>query len=645
MRRIRIVRILLLLVLVLLAALVVVSFRDRPAALRVVGQSTNDGEKVAEGIDYIHFKGDETSLDLEAGEVRQLEDGSYRALDVQRLGIPREGAGPLLVRAQRADVRGPDGERTMDIREEVVIRDPEAGLTVTLPQLDVDEVAGVARSVGEIRFEGPASRGRASQLVYGLDGQPSTLEQPVFEDFSGARIEAARAILHDGLEDVELDGGVNGDRGAEWFRATRLRLRRDDLGRLRRAEATENVAALIENAAGARLEITAGTLDAEWAADGNLLRSRLDEDASVRLGNDLLSARLIEGERLLGANDGWRVTASGDVYLLGRSAEGPAWLRAERLDATLDAALAVREAEALGRVRFESAATLAESDRGRYDPTRAGREILLTSTGARKTRMSRDRTRVAADEIALDRAGGRIHATGHVDATLLPGTNGATPAGLFRTEEAVHFVAHQLEGERRGGQLVFSGAVRAWQGERNLSAERVIVDQLARTLVAEGKVTTRIPRLAGRAAAAEADYIQVSADRLEYDERTRRGVFTGGVRATVVEGRLECERLELLLADGGAGMREAWAFEDVRVEFRRTEPGAAPEIVSGTADRLSYLPAEATVRLYGDRRPAAVRRHGARDATTSGRVLRYQLDVGTLEVESADSAPARIRGS
>jgi hypothetical protein len=50
-----------------------------------------------------------------------------------------------------------------------------------------------------------------------------------------------------------------------------------------------------------------------------------------------------------------------------------------------------------------------------------------------------------------------------------------------------------------------------------------------------------------------------------------------------------------------------------------------------------------TIRLLGDRVPASVRRIGQGGGTTTGRVLRYRLDTGTLDVESGEQGPGRIR--
>jgi lipopolysaccharide export system protein LptA len=68
-----------------------------------------------------------------------------------------------------------------------------------------------------------------------------------------------------------------------------------------------------------------------------------------------------------------------------------------------------------------------------------------------------------------------------------------------------------------------------------------------------------------------------------------------------------------------------------------------PRPISGTADRLVYKPALASVRLFGDEAPAVVRRIGEGGGTTKGRELHYRLDTGALDVESGEQGSGRIR--
>ena len=649
MQRIRFFRVLLPTALILFLALLIVSLRDRPP-VHGTPMSNNgvQSERGATGVTLIEIDGERKALDFVADVVEPQPDGGYHLEMIERLTISRENGAPLIIRARGADIEGPAGARKIVARDEVIITDPEAGLVLTLPQLEVYEADGEARSIGEIVLEGAGSSGRASRLVYGLAGQPSQLYDPLIERADGTTTRADQAILFDGLDDVEFQGAVEASRGEERFTADRLRLRRDAEERLRDAEASGQVAGRFLTASGALADLRSERLEAHWDTEGELERMLLGGNASVGRATDSISASSIEAVRDAAATDPWSVSAEGTVYAQGRFGGGPAWIRSETLRASLNDSLEFRSATAEGHVRVEAPSTRAEADRAEFDATIGLGEIRLLAVGNRKARMARERTRVAAESIVTDPRGIGLRADGRVEATLMPGEDGLGTAGadgLFLGEQAIHFVAVSLEGHDSANRLVFRGGVRGWQGERNLSADEIELRRLDNSLGARGNVTTRVPREADGAILAETDFLQIAADDLDYDGGTRRAVYRGHVRVTLLEGWLEADRIEVQLSEDEGGIHEIWAYDNVRIEFRDLEERDAPRLVSGTADRVSYVPGEQTVRLFGDEKPASVRRLGTQGATTTGRVLRYQLDVGTLEVESGEQAPASIRGS
>ena len=105
--------------------------------------------------------------------------------------------------------------------------------------------------------------------------------------------------------------------------------------------------------------------------------------------------------------------------------------------------------------------------------------------------------------------------------------------------------------------------------------------------------------------------------------------------ASLAEGWLETARLVVVQRRPEGGIREVRAFDGVRLEFSRADERGMPVPVTGTADRLVWDPLASVARLFGDRAPAQVRRAGEKGGTTTGRVLRYRIDAGVVEVESA----------
>jgi lipopolysaccharide transport protein LptA len=633
--------------LIVFLAVLYISLRERPSVHGIPAGDATQTERSATGVRAIQLVGEEQGVEFEAQIVEPRADGGYHLELIDRLAIPREGKGPLVVQAKAADIDGPEQGRKIVAREEVVVTDPEDGLTLRLPRLEIDELAGVARSKGEIVFEGAGSSGSASELIYGLNGQPSELFDPVLIDASGMRMRADKAVLLDGLDDVELRGSIDASRGEERFLSDTLRLKRDEESRLRHAIAKGSVSGHVMLALEVPSEMRADRVEVDWDELGETEHVLLHGHAYLARAEQSLSSSRIEARRDPEQRR-WEVVARGTVYAQGRFGDGPAWMRSESFTALMDDQMQPISAEAKGHVRFEAPNTRAEADRVEFEPAGLVGRIRLFAAGNRKARLSLERTRIAAEMITTDQHGIDLVAERRVEATLMPANDGnpnAEVGGLFQTSEAIHFVAAYLHGQNSGDRLVFRENVRGWQGERNLSADEIELRKADQGLSASGNVTTRVPRDTGGDALGEADYVQISAGTLHYDGADRLAVYRDNVRVAILEGWLEADSVEILLADGdGGGIREIRALDNVRIEFSDPDVNDSPAMVGGTADRAIYVPSERTVRLFGDTKPAMVRKLGSEGATTSGRVLRYQLDDGTLEVEPGEQTPARIRG-
>ena len=647
MRRLRFFRVLLPAALIVFLAILYVSLRERPSVHGIPVGDAMQTERSATGVRAVQLVGGEQGVEFVAQIVEPRADGGYHLEMIDRLAIPREGKGPLVIQAKGAEIEGPEQGRKIVAQEEVVVTDPDDGLTLRLPRLEIDELAGVARSKGEIVFEGAGSSGTASELIYGLNGQPSELFDPVLEDASGMSVRADKAVLLDGLDDVELRGAIEASRGEEQFLADTLRLQRDEESRLRHAIAKGSVSGRVLLALDAPSSMSADRVEVDWDETGKTERVLLHGNAHLTRAEQSLSSSRIEA-RLDPEQRRWEVQARGTVYAQGRFGDGPAWMRSESFTALMDEQMQPISAVASGHVRFEAPNTRAEADRAEFEPAGLVGRIRLFAAGNRKARLSLERTRIAAETITTDQRGIDLVAEGRVEATLMPASaedENAEVGGLFQTSQTIHFVAGYLHGQNSGDRLVFRGNVRGWQGERNLSADQIEIRKADQGLSASGNVTTRIPRAMDTDALGEADYVQISADSLRYDGSERIAVYENNVRVAILEGWLEADRVEILLTDGDeGGIHEIRAHENVRIEFSDPDADDAPEMIGGTADRAIYVPADRTVRLFGDAKPAMVRRLGSQGATTSGRVLRYQLDEGSLEVESGAQTPARIRG-
>ena len=646
MFRLRFLRVLLPLLLVFLGYLLWSNWNPRSTVHRKPNAAPAGTGPRAQNLSMVEL-GPDANRPFQVHSTRVAEthpDGSVHLEGIRDLAIQREDRGPLLVSAERGDREGPEGRQRWHFEEQVEFREADQALRLVLPVLDIDQQAGEARSAGDIRLYGSNLEGRASALVYGLQGQPGSLTEPTLEDALGGTMSAAHALLHDGIRDVELTGDVQVSQPGRQMTAGRLRLIRGPQDRLRQSVAEQEVRGNWSMEDGSTGAISGERLEIRWNGSGEMEFMALGGDALISRGDESLSASTIDAAH---ENGGWKVVAQDGVYVQGQFGGAPGLLRAERVKASLDSAFVVTEAEAEGRVSFEGRDLRAEAERGTFAGNSViGGDVELHGNDLRKAHLAQGRTRVAGRTIRTDVHGERLSAQGLVEATLLPQQSddgGEQRMQLFVAGQAVHFVSDALESEETGQRLTFTGSVRGWQGERNLAAGEVIVDQRHNTLQAQDAVLTRIPRETTGAVATEGDYIQIGADRLDYDDEQGMAVYLGQVRVRLVEGWLEAERVEVELALDSRQVREIRASDAVRIEFHRSSDGEMPRPISGTADRLVYKPALASVRLFGDEAPAVVRRIGEGGGTTKGRELHYRVDTGALDVESGEQGSGRIR--
>jgi len=641
--RLRLLRVLLPLLLFGLAWLVYLSWSPRGPVHSPPKLAADAAEPRANQIWFVEYEGERRAVAGDVERFEQHEDGVLELEGIRDLEIHRETGPPWIVNATHGERHGEVGRRLWHFAERVVFREAEQGVVLTLPELDIDESAGEARSTGEIRFAAPGVSGRAAGLLYGLRGQPGSLARPVFDDARGGRATAREATLWDGLRDVELVGEVVLLQQGERLDCGRLRLWHAGAGRLQRALAAARVWGGWPLGAGKSVQVGAEELEAWFDDDGAARRIRLDGDALVGQADRRVSAASIVAERSAATGGGWTLRAAESVVVQTVVSGAPGLLQADALVASVDGALALEQANADGHVSFASGATLAEADRASFDAGGEGR-IELVADERRKARLRHGALRVAGARIVTDPQGRRLRAEERVEASLLPAADGpSTALQLFSADEPVHFVASWLDSRDGGRRLDFGGPVRGWQGERNLAAHELWIDQTTRTMEASGDVATRFPRLEGGGSTSEDDYVQITAGHLRFDDGAGVAVYRGDVRMRMSEGWIEAERIELQRDAATGQTTQVTASGQVRLEFQRTESGELQAPVSGEADRALYEPLLARIRLFGEQSPATVARGGRGGGTTAGRVLAYRLDLGTLEVDSGDQGSASIR--
>lgn len=645
MRRLRLLRFLLLALLLPFVVVVVIMLRN-PGLGRTDPPLGGKSGDTATDIEYEDFFNGIRRYLFIAGLATVDEKGDSHFEKLHQLEVYREGRSPLLFSADRGSMTGGEGQRLTRIEGNVSVEDPDEKLRLSLDALEINQAAGEARSLGAVEFSGPTYHGRADSVVYGLEGQPAVITAPVLESSDGSTLRAERARLLDGTRDVAFEDGFRISDPNRDFHADTLRVQRRQDGDPEHMVASGGVEGFDRREPDAPGAVFADRVEAYWGQDGEISSLSLDGDGVLRKGANELVAERIWAVRAEGASE-WSFAAHGAVVAKAQRGAAPAVLRCAELAGRMAADGELIEGEASGGVHFETRDAVADAASAAFDPGDAGKEITLRSSTELRARVLQGRSRVTAETIRTNPDGTYLLAEGRVEASLLPASpeaGDAPESGLFDVSEAIHFVSARLEGNPRTNVLEFVGSVRGWQGERNLKADRVRLDRAADSLTAVGQVSTRLPRIPERGTS-EADYIQVSAEQLDYSGKDRLATYSGTVRVRQAEGFMDSQELVVTLSPQGKGVSEVLARGGVAFEFRAADANGLPRPVTGTADRAVYDPQERVMNLYGDRAPAAVRREGEGGAVTKGRVLRYHLGTGALEVQSGERDRAKIQTS
>jgi lipopolysaccharide transport protein LptA len=525
----------------------------------------------------------------------------------------------------------------------VTLKDDEAGLDLDIPTVEIDQVNGVVRSLGSVRLKHGTWTGTASAVIYGLKGQPTEVFSLALDGPEGGHLTARRGVFPAGSRTLTLTGEVDASQGGMAVQAETVVLVRRPNGGLESVTASPAVTGTASGLGGGLAGFVAREVRALWDDRGRVVAASLSGEARVRHARGTLAADRIEAKSL-DASGSIAFRAEGQVVASGPTPHGVGQLSCDALDANLDAKGGVRDGLATGDVRFEGEGTAGEAAEARVSSLAADGTVTLLSSEKIRARLASGKTRVIADSIVSDLRGVKLLAQGRVESTMLP-VAGAPPrraSPMFAASEAIHFVSASLDSQNSGKRLLLRGDVRGWQGERTLSADEIEMIEEGEVLNASGHVATRMPREAAHAAT-ESDYVQIGAERLAYRGKAHTAEYEGDVRVRQAEGWLRAPRLVASLAEGGPGLREVQALGGVRFEYRTPSDRGVPTTATGDGDRATYDTVARVLRVFGDTAPATVRSTGPKGGTTVGRVLRYDVESGALEVESGERDRATIR--
>jgi len=302
----------------------------------------------------------------------------------------------------------------------------------------------------------------------------------------------------------------------------------------------------------------------------------------------------------------------------------------------------------IGEVWLRDAEARATGDRAYLDLRRDTFEIL----GA-PAHIEHPRGVLDAPRATYRRTPGILRAEGGVVAVLAEGGAALAPgfAAGASADEPLRVEAREAIWEGEPSSVRFLGQVRAWQGSNTLFAEQLRGEPGRGWMAASGGVRTvwtapapgSVEEAAGDAEETAGDVedtaggdvdeavgdvegegerpggpLEITASEMTYSDEEDLLVYTGSVKAVQDWTTLECERMTVVLEEGGEA-EEIHCENGVRIVDSRNA-----RTLEG--DRAIYYPAVPEVEVFGD--PLTMQ-DGAGNKVEGGRHFVYDLESGS----------------
>jgi lipopolysaccharide export system protein LptA len=287
-----------------------------------------------------------------------------------------------------------------------------------------------------------------------------------------------------------------------------------------------------------------------------------------------------------------------------------------------------------GDVRVTTPAGVASADEARQDP--AGGRIVLTG----HAHVESEGKDSHGDEVIYDEAARTVVVRGRQHTVVRDARRLGAAGALAGTAEPAYISSDQVTVEIDTRRADYTGGRPTLRrGDNEIRSDRLLLDDVAGTLEAEGTVESRL-RLqeSGGAPAGEEGVFDPTrlvngrSERLHYRREGGSVVYDGSVRLEQEASRLEADRVEIHLTGHDGRLETLDALGAAFVTCPRWE---------AEGGEIRYHEPDDRVRIVGDRRPARAR--DAQGNYADGGVLEMHPRRGGIRVLAP--AAGRARGS
>ena len=307
----------------------------------------------------------------------------------------------------------------------------------------------------------------------------------------------------------------------------------------------------------------------------------------------------------------------------------------------------VDEAFFAGDVTFSDGRMTAEAESARHDVGRGVIELLPAGSGDQAPRIVDQRGSVTATRIEFTPETGAIAAEGGVRSVLTAaaddggrpgeptGTDPARMPAMLDQDEPTFVTAARLEHDSESSLAVYTGEARLWQGETDIQASTIILDESRGNLTATGSVRAQsvVVQLDEETGELEPVITVGWGEELFYDDSLHRTTYTTDARVDSQAEDLRADRIEMYLGARGEPVERVEAYDEVTVQLRgRWAAG----------DRFTYVEADGRYEMSGV--PVRIVEQLETECReTTGRTLTFYRSVDTITVDG--NAEVRTRST
>jgi lipopolysaccharide export system protein LptA len=196
-----------------------------------------------------------------------------------------------------------------------------------------------------------------------------------------------------------------------------------------------------------------------------------------------------------------------------------------------------------GNVQIQEGKRSATAEQAAYSQARDS----MSLTGSVRYKDEATGLALTSRALILNRATGETSASGEVKTTYA-GQKAQRTGGMLAASQAVHVTAEQMVAKNSTGAARYSGQSRLWQGGNIVQAPTIEFNRNDRTLEARGEGGQRVSTVFVQADKnGKQAPVEVTADRLRYDDTQRKAVFNGSILVHSTDSILRANKAVIAL--------------------------------------------------------------------------------------------------